>query len=74
MITGVVHGCGSITGIWWYDHSQNLREVTSLSTFFLICHFKPGLVKPVGLVDRIEMRKTDCFGKTRLVPHVPSSS
>ncbi len=32
------------------------------------------IVKPVGLVDRIEMRKTDCFGKTRLCPHVPSSS
>jgi len=29
---------------------------------------------PVGLVDHIEMRKTDCFGKTRLVPHIPSSS
>ncbi len=28
------------------------------------------IVKPVGLVDRIEMRKTDCFGKTRLVPHI----
>ncbi len=26
------------------------------------------------VVDRIEMRKTDCFGKTRLVPHIPSSS
>ncbi len=24
--------------------------------------------------DRIEIRKTDCFGNTRLVPHVPSSS
>ncbi len=32
------------------------------------------LAKPVGLIDRIEMRKTDCFGKTRLVLHVPSSS
>jgi hypothetical protein len=31
-------------------------------------------VKPVKLLDRTEMRKTDCFGKTRLVPHVPSSS
>ena len=28
--------------------------------------------KPVDLVDYIEMRKTDCFGKTRLVLHVPS--
>ena len=25
------------------------------------------IVKLVELVDRIEMRKTDCFGKTRLV-------
>ncbi len=32
------------------------------------------IFKPVELVDRIEMRKTDCFGKTRLVPHIPSSS
>ncbi len=32
------------------------------------------IAKPVGLIDRIEMRRTDCFGKTRLVLHVPSSS
>ena len=32
------------------------------------------IVKTVKLVDRIEMRKTDGFGKTRLVLHVPSSS
>ena len=32
------------------------------------------LVRPVELVDLIEMRKTDCCGKTRLVLHVPSSS
>ena len=32
------------------------------------------IVKFVELVDRTEMRKTDCFGKTRLVLHVPSSS
>ena len=31
------------------------------------------IVKLVELVDHIEMRKTDCFGKTRLVLHVPSS-
>ena len=31
-------------------------------------------VKTVELVDLIEMRKIDCSGKTRLVPHVPSSS
>ena len=31
-------------------------------------------VKTVELVDLIEMRKTDCFGETRLVPHIPSSS
>ena len=27
----------------------------------------------VGWVDLMEMRKTDSFGETRLVPHVPSS-
>ncbi len=32
------------------------------------------IVKTVELVDLIEMRKTDSFGETRLVPHVPSSS
>ncbi len=50
--------------------------------FLLLTRFSilvaPGLrcmiVKPVELVDRIEMRKTDCFGETRLVPHVPSPS
>ncbi len=31
-------------------------------------------VKIVELVDLIEMRKTDCFEETRLVPHTPSSS
>ena len=32
------------------------------------------LIKTVKLVDPIEMRKTDKFGETRLVLHVPSSS
>ncbi len=32
------------------------------------------IVKIVKLVDIIEMRKTDSFGETRLVLHVPSSS
>ena len=32
------------------------------------------IVKTVELGDLIEMRKTDCFGETRLVPHVPSSA
>ena len=31
-------------------------------------------VKTVGLVDLVEMRKTECLGKTRLVLHIPSSS
>ena len=31
-----------------------------LVSMMLLCM----IVKPVGLVDRIEMRKTDCFGKT----------
>ena len=37
-----------------------------LVSMMLLCM----IVKLVELVDRIEMRKTDCFGKTRLVPHV----
>ena len=41
-----------------------------LVSMMLLCM----IVNPVKLVDRIEMRKTDCFGKTRRVPHVPSSS
>ena len=41
-----------------------------LLSMMLLCM----IVKPVGLVDRIRMLRTDCFGKTRLVPHVPSSS
>ena len=32
------------------------------------------IAKPVELEDHIEVRKTDSFGRTRLVPHVPSSS
>ena len=32
------------------------------------------LVKTVKLEDLVEMCKTDSFGETRLVPHVPSSS
>ena len=35
------------------------------------CSYNYSIIK---LVHHIEMRKTDCFGKTRLVPHVPSSS
>ena len=41
-----------------------------LVSMMLLCM----IVKLVELVDHIEMRKTDCFEKTRLVPHVPSSS
>jgi len=32
------------------------------------------IVKSAELVDLIKMRKTDSFGETRLVLHVPSSS
>jgi len=32
------------------------------------------IVNTIGLADLIEMRKTDCFRKARLVPQVPSSS
>ena len=53
----------------------NLRGYThlvapGLVSMILLCMS----VKPVKLVDRKEMRKTDGFVKTRLVPHVPSSS
>ena len=41
-----------------------------LVSMLLLCK----IAKPVGLIDRIEMSKTDCFGKTRLVLHIPSSS
>ncbi len=32
------------------------------------------IVKTVKLIGLIEMHKTNSFGKTRLVPHIPSSS
>ena len=32
------------------------------------------IVKTVKLADPIEMRKTDSYGETRLVLHVPSST
>ena len=32
------------------------------------------IVKTAKTVDLLEMRKTDCFGETRLVPHIPKSS
>ena len=32
------------------------------------------IAENVELVDRIELCRTDCCGKTRLVPHVPSPS
>ncbi len=38
------------------------------------CDAASRVVTTVELVDVIEMRKTDSFGETRLVPHVPSSS
>ncbi len=62
------------------DCLRSFRVVKSRGFAHLVA---PGLVsmmlrcmtvKPVKLVDRIEMCKTECFGKTRLVPHVPSSS
>jgi len=45
-------------------------DAPGLVSMMLLCV----TVKPVKLVDRIEMRKTDCFIKTRLVLQVPSSS
>ena len=49
---------------------MTIVQLHILWSMMLLCM----IVKLVELVDRIEMRKTDCFGKTRLVPHVPSSS
>ncbi len=42
----------------------------------LLCEYSQALMRriAVGLVGLIEIRSTDCFGETRLVPHVPSSS
>ncbi len=52
------------------DYWQQRRAIRQHDvSMMLLCM----IVKPVGLVDRIQMRKTDCFGKTRFVPHVPSS-
>ena len=60
----IIPGCpGAIKKQWNGDEATYLTQLQ-------LCM----IAKPVGLVDRIEMRKTDCFGKTRLVPHVPSSS
>ena len=42
----------------------------SIVSMMLLCM----VVKLIELVDRIKMHKTDCFGETRLVSHVPSSS
>ena len=52
------------------DVAGNLGCRKGLLSMMLLCM----IVKLVKLVDRIEMHKTDYFGKTRLVPHIPSSS
>ncbi len=53
----------------------NSRGLAHLSALGLVSMMlRRVIVKTVKLVDRIEMRKTDGFGKTRLVLHVPSSS
>ena len=56
---------GCSIGLDCLDLESNWAHAKSM----LLCT----IVKLVELVDRIEVRKTDCFGKTRLVPHVPSS-
>jgi len=79
-----------ICGISLCDHVPNVDILIDCLRSYCLVNLRgsahlvaPGLVsimflcmivKPVRLVDRIEMRKTDCFGKTRLVPHLPSSS
>ena len=52
----------------FFMFSVTLTEM--LRKMMLRCLF----AKTVELVDLVEMRKTDCFGKTRLVLHTPSSS
>ena len=44
-------------------------DLLGLVSMMLLCV----IVKTVAL-DLIEMRKTDCFGETGLVPHLSSSS
>jgi len=43
--------------------------VQSLVSMMLRCV----IVKTVKTVNLVEMRKTDCFGETRIVLHIPSS-
>ncbi len=51
--------------------SRGLAHLATLDLVSLM--LRCVIVKTVKLVDPIEMRKTDSFGKTRLVLHVPSS-
>ncbi len=58
-----------------HAHPSHVRDSAHLVALVLVSMMLLCMiVKPVGLVYRIGMRKADCFGKTRLVPHVPSSS
>ncbi len=64
MILSMLHGCLCL----------ELLPFKCSTVLLLSMMFCCMVVKPVESVDCIEMRKTDCFGKTRLVLHVPSSS
>ncbi len=48
----------------------HIRHVVLQKSAFQACL----IVKTVEWIDLVEMRKTDTFGETRLVPHVNSSS
>ena len=52
--------------------SRGLAHLAALGLVTMMLRCKT--VNTVQLVDLIEMRKTDSFRETRLVPHVPSSS
>ena len=52
--------------------SRGLAHLAALGLFSMMSRCVTD--KTVKLVDPIETRKTDSFGETRLVLHVPSSS
>ena len=51
--------------------SRGLAQLAALGLVSMM--LRRMTVKTVKLVDPIEMHKTDSFGETRLVVHIPSS-
>ncbi len=49
-------------------------EVKGLHALGLVSMMLHCMIVINRMIDRMELCKTDCFGKTRLVPHVPSAS